>query len=225
VENTPTPPSANLDEIVDNLKRGGQPPSYNVIDKFEMVNTQYNNIKVIITPKKQIVASKLLSKYCPLNCIAKLASGSSRTLEVITENLQKITVLENGAPQWIDSFMSLRNYEYNGIPATFIYALMKRRFSGYTKKITQGVRNTFSRGYTGLKGIGSSISTLKNKASDFFNNRFTKKNQPIDTTPVPIDTTPVYNPLQQRVNIGGKRNKHSKRVAKNKQNKRKTRRH
>ena len=231
VENTAPFPSADIDEIVDNIdninkgnKVGGN-PRFSNLESFEQVDTKYKNIKVTISANKKINATVLLSNYCPENCISKLASGASRTLEVITENLQKITVLPNGAPQWNDSYVfgSVRNYEYNGIPSTFIYALMKRRLSGYTDKISNGLentRNTFSRGFDSLKGIGR---TLKDKATDFYKKRFTRKNQPRND--VSLDQASVYDPPNMNSIFGGKRNKHSKRVAKNKKNKRKTRRH
>jgi len=160
----------------------------------------------------------LLSKYCGPRCIANLFSGASRTLEIITENLQKIEVREDGTPQWNDGI----KWVYQGTPEKFIYALMKRRFSGYmnmasnaTKKLSSGVGKLRSGvGYVGKtlkKGVSSLYDSLKN--------RFTRKNSGEN-----FESEEVQNPMHNK-EIGGKRNKHSKRVAKNKQNKRKTRRH
>jgi len=190
---------------------------YNLKDKLNDYTIYITNVT-----KDDITPVVSLSKYCPLNCIAKLAKGSSRILNVITENLTKVTVLGNGAPHWEDSFINYTNYEYNGRPEIFIYALMKRRFSGYTNKIS----DTFSKGYDGLKGIGKGIGTsilnsartMRNRVSDFYKNRIKTRKNSVENVDANV----------QELNsafIGGKRNKHSKRVAKNKQNKRKTHRH
>ena len=187
-------------------------------------------IKANLNPGAVLQESERITEACKRlrieNPLPKFATGSSSILDIITQNLKSMQVLEDGTPRWPYTIIKANQKGYKGKSGDFIMDIMRRRGSGYVQMGRDTLGNVYNNvtkklnineGYGRLKdGLKDSFGSIRDRIFG------TQKKQPVNNNDESDDTVRGANITRRG---GNKNHKHSKRVAKNKKNKRKTRRH